>query len=218
VVVTEGVVRSMWKWNVGVAGALVLAFAAGPAAVLAEGVIRPGDAIELKVVGYEEELNGIYRVGADSTASIPYIGVVRVGGLAQSDLLRVIEERIWSYYINRPEVIARPIYSVTVLGWVRYPGTYEIDGGERLSALLAMAGGARDTGNIKKARISRDGAVLKKNLQKALEAGASVEDIGISSGDIVYVPGRSWWGNWQTWAVVISTVSLSVAIYDRVTK
>lgn len=214
----EGAVRSMWKWNVGVAGALALAFAAGPAAVRAESVIRPGDAIELKVVGYEEELNGIYRIAADSTVSIPYIGAVRVGGLVESDLLHAIEERIWSYYINRPEVAARPIYSVTVLGWVRYPGTYEIDGGERLSALLAMAGGARDNGNIKKARISRDGTVLKKNLQKALEAGASVEDIGISSGDIVYVPGRSWWGNWQTWAVVISTVSLSVAIYDRVTN
>jgi len=184
----------------------------------AETTFHVGDAIDLSVVGYEDELNGIYRVGADGTIEIPYIGSIDAAGLTADQATSRITETIWRYYINQPQVIVKPLYTVTVLGSVYRPGPYHIEGGERLSTLLGMAGGERPEGQIKKARVTRDGEVLSRNLKEALEEGRTVNDIGIHSGDVIYVPKSSWWGDWRNWAVIISSVSLSVAVYDRITR
>ncbi len=181
-------------------------------------VFRVGDAIELNVAGYEEELNGTYRVGADSAVVIPYIGPVRAAGLEAGAFKEQLTQTIWRYYINRPLVIIRPLHAITVLGEVYKPGTYEIEGGEKLTGLIAMAGGMRESAQLKKARVTRDGVTLKQNLKDALESGKTVEDIGILSGDVIYVPQASWFGNWRNWAVVISSVSLAIAVYDRVSR
>ncbi len=204
-------------------GAVIAAFVVDTASAQSEApstasVYHVGDAIELLVVGYEDDLNGVYRVASDGALSIPYIGRVPAVGLTHDQLTETLEGRVWSYYINRPEVVVRPLYAVTVLGNVRRPGTFNIGGGERLSALIALAGGTDDEAYIEKAKVTRDGKTLERNLKSALSSGETIQDIGIQSGDVVFVPRTSWWRSFRNWAVVVSTVSLSFAVYDRITN
>jgi protein involved in polysaccharide export with SLBB domain len=181
-----------------------------------QNVYHPGDAIELDVIGYEEELNGIYEVTPDGELAIPYIGRLRAAGLPEKELDRVLTERIHRYYINEPQVVITPLYSITVLGSVYRPGPYQIQGGEPVSRLIGLAGGTRDNASIGSVRVTRDGESQKLNLKSALQDGRSVNDIGIRSGDVIYVPQRSFFSDWRNWAVLISSASLAFAIYDRV--
>jgi polysaccharide export outer membrane protein len=179
-------------------------------------VFHVGDSVELAVVGYGEELDGIYRVDIDGEIDLPFVGAVAAEGKTFLEVERAIQERVWAYYINRPDVVVRPLYAITVLGEVRRPGTFDISGGERLSTLIALAGGTSDNALLSKSRVTREGESMQRNLNQALESGRTIEDIGITSGDVVYVPRKGWWRDFRNWAALVSAVSLSVAVYDRV--
>lgn len=187
-------------------------------AATASNVFHVGDVINLKVVGYEEELNGSYRVGVDGTVEIPFVGRIQAEGLTADALQEATERRIWSYYINRPQVIIEPLFTITVLGHVNRPGPYQVQGGEKLSSLIAMAGGERSDARLSKTTVTRNGTSFDQNLKSALQKSKTVNDVGIQSGDIIYVPKSSIWSNWQTWAAIVSSVSLSVAVYDRISR
>ena len=196
--------------------AWLTAFVCMAGAASAENVFHVGDAVEISVVGYEDDLNGIYRVGPEGAIEVPYVGPVQVAGLTLDALKGTLRERIWALYINHPDVIVKPLYTVTILGSVFRPGAYQIEGGERLSTLLAMAGGERQDARLSGAKVTRDGEVISGNLKEALQNGKTINDIGMQSGDVIYVPTSSWWRHWTNWAVVISSVSLAVAVYDRI--
>jgi len=191
------------------------AVAPGPAE-RATPVFHVGDSIELAVVGYGEELDGIYRIDIDGELDLPFVGAIPAEGKTFAAVRAAIQERVWAYYINRPEVVVRPLYNITVLGEVRRPGTFDISGGEKLSTLIALAGGTSEKALLSKSRVTRDGEALQKDLTKALERGRTIEDIGIASGDVVYVPEKGWWRDFRNWAALVSAVSLSVAVYDRI--
>jgi len=196
----------------------VLGACAVVAAAWAGAVYHVGDSIDLKVTGYEEELDGIYRIGPDSMLVIPFIGPIRAAGLDVPTLRSQLTEKIWQYYVNRPYVVIKPLHTVTVLGEVNAPGKYSIEGGERLSGLIAMAGGTRSNARLNNARVTRGDTLFKQNLKNALENGDTMEDIGVMSGDVIYVPGSSWFSSFRNWAIVLSTVSTSFLLYDRATR
>lgn len=179
-------------------------------------VYHAGDAIELDVIGYEDELNGIYEVSAAGELRIPYIGRLHAAGLAEAELERRLTERIHEYYINEPGVVIIPLYSVTVLGSVYRPGPYQIQGGEPASKLIGLAGGTRDNASIGSVRLTRDGESHKIDLKSALEDGNTIKDIGVRSGDVLFVPQRSFFSDWRNWVAIVSSASLAFAIYDRV--
>lgn len=215
------------KLTTSVCSALALVFSVACSSLAAEAtdaaasgeepsVYHPGDAIELNVIGYEDDLNGIYEVSSRGELVIPFIGRVQAAGMTEQALDRRLTERIHRYYINAPEVVITPLFSVTVLGSVYRPGPYQIQGGEPISRLIGLAGGTRDNASMGSVRVTRDGESRKLNLKSALQDGRSVNDIGINSGDVIFVPQRSFFSDWRNWAVMISSASLAFAIYDRV--
>ena len=175
-----------------------------------------GDAIDLQVIGFEEELNGVYRIDQQGSLEIPYIGRIQAAGLTLPQLTVRLQTIVGRYYINDPHIVVQPLYNVTILGKVRQPGEYEIGGGETLSTLLAMAGGSQDGAKISRSTITRDGVSFQRNLDAALTRGETVNDIGIHSGDVIYIPNQHWYEDWRFWVASITALSLTIAIYDRV--
>jgi polysaccharide export outer membrane protein len=183
-----------------------------------ENTFSIGDAIELTVVGYESEVKGVYRVTPSGTLEIPYVGSLRAQGMTLAELLRDLEAKVHENYLHRPQVLVRPIYSVSVLGQVNRPGAFEVAGGEHLSRLIAMAGGSATNGMIQRSTVSRGGTSKQTDLKKAIEEGRTVDDVGIRSGDVIFVPKSPWYREFNNWAVLVSSVSLAFAIYDRVDR
>lgn len=115
-----------------------------PAAVPARpGVIRPGDAVDVRVLG-QDQLSARARVLSDGRVALPFVGEVEAAGLTAPELASLVEKRLRDYVITPVVTVtveqATPA-PVSVLGEVAHPGKYDF--APRLSVLdaLALAGG-----------------------------------------------------------------------------
>jgi len=81
---------------------------------------------------------------------------------------------------------------VFVFGQVNKPGLYELKNAPTLLALVVTAGGAGADATLAGIKVVRREAgkqvILFSNLDRALSGSDPGEDIGLKSGDIVYVP------------------------------
>ena len=83
--------------------------------------------------------------------------------------------------------------TVAIDGDVKYPGVYTIQRrGERISDLLARAGGPSATTYLGGAQYFRGSERLLVDLQKALEKKDDAQDITVLGGDRLIIPSRPW--------------------------
>lgn len=121
----------------------------GPAmaAGLGYGPIHPGDVVEVRFF-QAAEYNVQMPVSASGDIAIPYAGIFHIEGLTSIDAAKAITQLFRQRQILRdPHVIVTTQqfgYSVTVLGEVRTPGVYRLQGRHRLIDILTEAGGVTD--------------------------------------------------------------------------
>jgi polysaccharide export outer membrane protein len=84
--------------------------------------------------------------------------------------------------------------SVSVLGYVTRPGSYNVHAGTRLSAVVAQAGGTAgasgmaELGDLRHLLVNRaDGTKVEVDLKRVL-AGQGGDDPTVAPGDVIYVP------------------------------
>ena len=106
-------------------------------------IIGPGDLIEV-VVWKSEDLSGQFRVRPDGKFSMPLIGDVLAAGKTTDSINEQIQTKL-ELFVESPFVstIIRETASnrVFVLGEVRTPGAYPIEGTLTVLQALALAGG-----------------------------------------------------------------------------
>jgi polysaccharide export outer membrane protein len=143
------------------------------------------------------ELSRAARVASDGAISLPVLGSVKAAGLTPTELATDIEARLRGKYMVDPHVAvdvtearSRPIY---VLGAVKKPGAYPLDGSEPVTALraLALGEGLQPTAAKGRAFVIRtlpDGqrVEIPVDVQEVV-AGRAV-DPPLQANDIVYVP------------------------------
>jgi len=72
---------------------------------------------------------------------------------------------------------------------VQHPGNYALNlHGERLSHVVARAGGLTHSGYARGARLTRSGNALRLNIQDGLEDEDGPSDIVLKPGDVISVP------------------------------
>ncbi len=137
----------------------------------------------------EKEQKG-FLVNEEGKVTLPIIGTVELGGLTRFEAARKLEG-LYSKYIQNPIIDVSIInLSVSVLGEVRTPGTYQLDKeNTTLLEVLAMAGGVTDNGKLKGVKIIRGNRsnpeVIYVDLTQLSSIGNS--KIIIHDRDIVYV-------------------------------
>lgn len=180
-----------------------------------ENKFHPGDEISLHIIGYED-LSGTFLIQSDGSVEIPLIGNVKAADLTPQEITERIKEEFRKYILTEPQVILTATYRVTILGEVEKPGLYKIHGTEKITDLIAMAMGLTDRAKLSNAKISRDSTVIVSNLEQVLKEGKTVSDIGIHSGDIIYIP-RSWWSGWNLKNILLplSFIATTLVIIDR---
>ncbi len=132
------------------------------------------------------DINGDYPIDSRGYVFFPLIGDVKVVGYNSITLAEELKEK-FSPYFQDPVIITNPLIRVTMLGSFRRPGTYLAAPEAGLWELVDRAG-PEDESNLKKMVIERAGKTVKKNLLSGFEKGYSLQEMGIYSGDQIFVP------------------------------
>src|SRR5688572_33068293 len=106
-------------------------------------VVGPNDVLGIKVLG-EADLTGTYAVDSDGTIRFPFLDRVPVGGRTVQEIELVLSKLLSEGFLNRPQVsVVMTSYrsrSIYVLGEVRNPAKYNIEGQRTLVEVIAHAG------------------------------------------------------------------------------
>lgn len=109
--------------------------------------IGAGDLLQVSVYA-APDLERTVRVSADGSISLPLIGDVSARGLTVHELEKEIAGLLGKNYMNHPQVsvFVKEIQShtVSVIGAVAKPGTFQIRGPETLVQVLSLAEGLAD--------------------------------------------------------------------------
>lgn len=173
--------------------------------------IGPSDVLGIKVFE-EPALSGEYNVDSDGTITFPFIGRMNVSGKTVKDIEVEITAALRADYVRRAQVSvditqyrSRAIY---VLGEVRAPGKYTIEGQVTLLEVIAKAGSVTPTaGPIITVLRYRDGiaaaamaalepalpgdprgAELLRISYEDLKEGRLKANILLQDGDTIFVP------------------------------
>jgi polysaccharide export outer membrane protein len=157
----------------------------GPSATFAQ-EMRLGDGVRITIYNVDDAVSGDYYVMTDWTMQLPYIGQVDVRQRVFDAVREEIVGRYRAIY-REPELAVQPLYRVSVLGEVREPGIYFVTGYERLTDLMAMAGGETLDADLDKLYLLREGEKIDIDAREILKQGETLTDFGLRSGDQLYV-------------------------------
>lgn len=104
----------------------------------------------LNVTVFEEpSLSGRFTVDADGSFNYPYIGRVKAAGLNVRQIEEQLRKRLADGYLRKPELTVEVAQyrsqNVFIMGEVRSPGRYSLEGNMSLIEALALAGGTTAT-------------------------------------------------------------------------
>jgi polysaccharide export outer membrane protein len=168
---------------------------------------RVGPSDELKINVFDEAaLSGTFRVDADGTIPFALVGRVPVTGKTAREIEQLVTTRLLDY-VRQPrvtvEVAAFRSRKVFIMGEVRTPGQYALDGDVTLLEVLALAGALTDTAgddiSVRRSKEAspRGGAALPDDPDTVevvrvslteLQAGRSSSNLVLQDGDTVIVP------------------------------
>ncbi len=162
-------------------------------------VVGAQDVLAVTVFG-ESELSGKYTVEQDGTFTFPQLGRVKAGGLTLRALEQELKTKLADGYLKNPQVaVAVETYRsqrIIVMGEVRTPGEYQLNGEMTLLAALARAGSTTPTAGheatiVRPRRNPKAGEepseVIRIDLTD-LQAGDMTLNIPLQDGDTINVP------------------------------
>lgn len=161
-----------------------------PPAVAQEYVVRPGDILEISVLG-EPAVSGPATVSPDGKLTLHMAGDIQAAGLTLPQLTKKITEDL-KEYVRDPQVTvsirsSHRLYAY-VLGQVAHPGAYEIDQGWRISQLVAVAGGPAREAALSRTLVMRSDKTIPVDLQQLMVDGNASANLSLEPGDVVIVP------------------------------
>jgi polysaccharide biosynthesis/export protein len=158
--------------------------------------IGPGDSVSIQVYGQPDMTTVVY-VSDDGTIPVPLAGPVQIAGLSPSEASKRIEKalKVGNFLVD-PHVTLTVTVSrsqrVSVLGQVAHPGVYPIESTTTIFDLLALAGGALDTGSeeIFLLRADASGTLQRYpvNLKGLEKAKGVIPEQTLRGGDSILVP------------------------------
>jgi polysaccharide export outer membrane protein len=172
-------------------------------------LVGPNDVLGIKVLG-EADLTGTYAVDTDGTIRFPFLDRVPVGGKTVQEIEFALTKLLSEGFLNRPQVsVVITSYrsrSIYVLGEVRNPAKYNIEGQTTLLEVIAQAGSftsnAAQTINVLRYKdglvgvpagtpvVPGDprGAEILRVTQADLREGRLSANIILQDGDTIFVP------------------------------
>ncbi len=174
-------------------------------------LLRPGDVIRLNI-WREPEMSGEFQVDEAGVVVFPRLGELRV----LDDTPESLQGRLldgYRVFLRNPSIDVIVLRRVRIMGAVQSPGLYPVDPTVSVADVLALAGGATPQGNQEEIQIIRDGQLITAIVNESTVIG----DSPIRSGDVIFVPERSWFSRNSNVvaAALAGVISLSIALFIR---
>lgn len=178
--------------------------------------LKPGDGINLSFYNILDKIKGEYYIQDNGKIQLPFLGLINTVG---RDFAAIRNEIISDYskIYRNPEINIQPLFRIDVLGEVGKPGVYYATGFETFTDILAKAGGETTDADIDGIFILRNESKMEVDLKSIFENGNTFNDIGMQSGDKIYVP-RTWWVGARDASIIVSGVAVLVGIVSLFTK
>lgn len=178
--------------------------------------LNPGDGVRIIFLDIADPITGDYYIQPDSKLQLPYIGVISTLNKQFAVLENEIHSKYDSLYRN-PELNILCLFKINILGEVYKPGYYYVSEEQKLTDVLASAGGATGSANLQDVSIIRNGQEISLDVENIMQEGDTNANVNIQfqSGDQIYIP-RSFWADPArfTWIfTALATVVTIVAIF-----
>ena len=167
--------------------------------------LAPGDAVRIRA-WREPQLNGDYQVDETGMVVLPLLGSVPVSGRDLRELKSSLLEGFATELRNQ-EIEITFLRRVSVLGGVNAPGLYLIDPTMALPDVVALAGGATESGKLAQTRVVRAGTDVTRTVSLSEPLLTQM-----TSGDQIVVPEKSWLQR-NAVALLATIVSSATIIY-----
>jgi polysaccharide export outer membrane protein len=159
--------------------------------------IVAGDVLDV-IVWRNKEISMQVTVRPDGWISYPLASDVKVAGATVVDVQKKLEEGL-AKFVTTPlvtVVVAKVAnLKVSILGKVRQPGRYNLDGPTTVLDVLALAGGMTEFADPDGIYILRASALpdaiyerIPAKYSSSVSAGKSNTNVAINAGDIIIVP------------------------------
>jgi len=165
-----------------------------PISSSAEQLIAIGNVLNITVLGYPE-LSKSVTVRQDGTTDYPLLANVPIEGMTITEVKDLLFPLL-TRYVERPRLFINiseySMLQIMVLGEVKNPGPYQVQGPINLQGVISFAGGALNTADLKNIQIIRREEEKKEtmtiDLHEFLKNDRAADLPEIINGDIVIVP------------------------------
>jgi polysaccharide export outer membrane protein len=148
--------------------------------------VQPGDRLLLRRWGEAQPRLDTLFVDLRGDAVFPGFGVLRVTDYRVADIRDSVQFRMKRYFEGPVDLVV--LKKVTVVGEVKEPDVFYVDGTSTVSDLIARAGGITEAGHPRKVELVRNGEATPIPDW----AGPSGGRLQLMSGDQITVGRRSW--------------------------
>lgn len=159
-----------------------------------EYLLGADDVIKITVF-QQPDLSITDRITKSGTINFPLVGEIPVAGLSTSGAEALIADRLRvGGFVKKPQVsISVETFrsqNVSVLGEVKKPGKYAIEGSSSVVDLLALAGGTTETAHDRLTVIKTENGASKRYEVDLLQLylGDLKHNLSVSDGDFITVP------------------------------
>lgn len=158
--------------------------------------IGPDDVLLIDIYGYSEA-NYELTVTPDGNITIPYIGVVQVGGMSVEQATVRIRSRLSTIYSGLKtgntslKIALGNIRSIKVIitGEIVKPGTYTLPSLATVFNALYSSGGPTENGSFRQIEVIRSGRrVAALDLYDFLQTGQLKNNIRLQDQDVIRIP------------------------------
>lgn len=156
---------------------------------LEHGDVWPGDVLSLQVAGHDQ-WTGEFTVTPKRTIELPEVAPLSLDGLLYSEVEEALTEQ-FSRYLREPRVRAQVLKRVGILGGVSQPGFYNVPGNMLVSDVLMKAGGPSTNAKVADLKVRRFGDEIAEGRPRIAFQSLSLDQLGVRSGDELFVPTRS---------------------------
>lgn len=172
--------------------------------------LTPGDGVRITFLNIQDQITGDYYIQQDGNIQLPFIGLVKTTNLDYKEIKKTIFFKYSELYKD-PALTIQPLLKINILGEVRTPGYYYVTDVEKMTGILALAGGVTGSAATGEVIIIRDEKEIELDMSELIEKGNTVSDIGLKSGDRLFIP-RSFWADAGQYGLILSGLAVLVTL------
>lgn len=165
----------------------------------ASDTLRPGDVIQLRLPG-EAGFEQPFQLDPSGQIQLPEIGAVVLEGMTLTEARTVLTEQLARLYkdLSRFDLYLKERrLTVTVLGFVKQPGTVDLPLNANVQMAINRAGGLSQGAQLDRLQIRRESQTLPFDYKRYLDSGDPAHLPELQPMDEIFVPASPLLGNVQ---------------------